>query len=184
MALWLLVINGIIGGGIFGVPAKAEQLAALFSPWVFVLCAKLIAPIMLCIAQLSSAFGGTGGPMLYVQTAFGPFAGFQVGWAFYIARLTAFAANLNLLVIYAFVGSSQAWCSPANRKSCSATCHGNCVMDVGQANLVSSKTSRIHAQLPSKTAITVKSFNSCADQSNNKQMILISMTSLSSWFSW
>jgi amino acid transporter len=99
VALWLLVINGMIGAGIFGVPAAAEHLAGPFSPWVFALCGLLIAPIMLCFAQLSSAFSGTGGPVLYARTAFGPFAGFQIGWAFYIARLTAFAANLNLLVI-------------------------------------------------------------------------------------
>lgn len=97
-ALWLLVINGMIGAGIFGVPAAAEQLAGRFSPWVFAICALLIAPVMLCFAQLASAFRGTGGPTLYARTAFGPFAGFQIGWAFYIARLTAFAANTNLLV--------------------------------------------------------------------------------------
>ncbi|TVQ81800.1 MAG: APC family permease, partial [Phycisphaeraceae bacterium] len=97
-ALWLLVINGMIGAGIFGVPAETERLAGPFSPWVFALCGLLIAPVMLCFAQLSSAFSGTGGPVLYARTAFGPFAGFQIGWAFYIARLTAFAANLNLIV--------------------------------------------------------------------------------------
>ncbi len=98
LGLWLLAINGMIGAGIFGIPAEAERLAGAFSPWVFVLCALLIAPVMLCFAVLSSAFSGTGGPVLYVGTAFGRFAGFQAGWAFYIARLTAFAANLNLLV--------------------------------------------------------------------------------------
>jgi amino acid transporter len=98
VALWLLIINGMIGAGIFGIPADAERLAGAFSPWVFVVCALLIAPIMLCFAQLSSRFSGTGGPVLYATVAFGPFVGFQIGWAFYIARLTAFAANLNLLV--------------------------------------------------------------------------------------
>ena len=98
LALWLLVINGMIGAGIFGVPAAAERLAGGFSPWVFALCGLLIAPVMLCFAQLASAFRGTGGPVLYARTAFGPFAGFQIGWAFYVARLTAFAANTNLLV--------------------------------------------------------------------------------------
>lgn len=44
----------------------------------------------------------------------------------------------------------------------------------GQANVVSSKTSRIQAQMRSKTAITVTSFHSCADQSNRRQMILSS----------
>lgn len=97
-ALWLLVINGMIGAGIFGVPAEAERLAGPFSPWVFALCALAIAPVMLCFAQLASAVSATGGPARYAHIAFGPFAGFQIGWAFYIARLTAAAANLNLLV--------------------------------------------------------------------------------------
>lgn len=98
-ALWLLAINGMIGAGIFGVPAAAQALAGDFSPWLFVLCALLIAPILLCFAELASAFRGTGGPVLYAQTGFGRFVGFQAGWAFYVARLTAFAANLNLLVV-------------------------------------------------------------------------------------
>jgi amino acid transporter len=95
--LWLLMVNGMIGAGIFGVPAEAERLAGAFSPWVFVLGALAIAPIMFCFAALASRFAGTGGPALYVGHAFGRFAGFQAGWAFYVARLTAFAANLNLL---------------------------------------------------------------------------------------
>lgn len=95
--LWLLMINGMIGAGIFGVPADAERLAGSFSPWLFILCAVAISPIMLCFAALSSRFTGTGGPSLYVGHAFGPFAGFQTGWAFYVARALAFAANLNLL---------------------------------------------------------------------------------------
>ena len=98
LGLWLLAINGMIGAGIFGVAAEAERIAGVFSPWVFVVCSFLIGPIVLCFAQLSSAFSGTGGPVLYAQTAFGPFVGFQAGWAFYVARVTAFAANLNLLV--------------------------------------------------------------------------------------
>ena len=98
LALWLLVVNGMIGAGIFGVQSEAERLAGGFSPWVFALCGLLIAPVMLSFAWLSSAFRGTGGPMVYAGAAFGPFVGVQVGWAFYIARLTAFAANVNLLV--------------------------------------------------------------------------------------
>lgn len=98
-ALWLMAINGMIGAGIFGMPGEVERLAGSFSPWVFALCALLIAPIVLCFAQLSSCVRATGGPVLYTRIAFGPFVGFQIGWAFYIARLTAFAANLNLLVV-------------------------------------------------------------------------------------
>jgi amino acid transporter len=94
----LLIINGMIGGGIFGVPAEAARLAGAFSPWVFAICALLQLPILLCFAQLASYFTGTGGPALYAGTAFGPIVGFQTGWCLYIARLLAFAANVNLLV--------------------------------------------------------------------------------------
>lgn len=97
-ALWLLAINGMIGAGIFGVPAELERLAGAASPWMFVLCGLLIAPIVLSFARLASGFSGTGGPILYVGAAFGAHAGFQAGWAYYVARGTAYAANLNLLV--------------------------------------------------------------------------------------
>lgn len=97
-ALWLLVVNGMIGAGIFGLPGDAARLAGDQSPAIFVLCAVLVLPILLTFANLASRFGNTGGPMLYVATAFGPFAGFQAGWAYYIGRVTAFAANLSLMV--------------------------------------------------------------------------------------
>jgi amino acid transporter len=98
VGLWLLVINGMIGAGIFGLPAEAARLTGAWSPFVFLLCGLLIAPVKLTFAQLASYFGGTGGPILYARTAFGPLVGFQTGWAFYVARATALAANLNLLL--------------------------------------------------------------------------------------
>jgi amino acid transporter len=98
LGVWLLVINGTIGAGIFGLPAEAARLAGGFSPWIFAICAGLMLPVMLCFAELASRVDGTGGPARYVGDAFGPFAGFQAGWAFYVARLTAFAANAVLLV--------------------------------------------------------------------------------------
>jgi amino acid transporter len=96
--LWLLIVNGMVGAGIFGVPAEAARLAGAFSPWVFVICALLQLPVVLCFARLASYFTGTGGPVLYAGTAFGAMCGFQAGWCLYTARLLAFAANTNLLV--------------------------------------------------------------------------------------
>jgi amino acid transporter len=98
VGLWLLIINGMIAGGIFGLPAEVARLAGGFSPWVFAIGAVLISPVILCFAQLGSYFTGTGGPVLYAGTAFGPLIGFQAGWCLYVARLLAFAANVNLLV--------------------------------------------------------------------------------------
>jgi amino acid transporter len=96
--MWLLIANGMIGAGIFGVPAEAARLAGVFSPWIFMLCAVLIFPIMLCFAELASYFRSSGGPVAYATAAFGKAAGFQAGWALYVGRTTAFAANANLLV--------------------------------------------------------------------------------------
>jgi amino acid transporter len=98
VGLWLLIINGMIGAGIFGVPAEAARLAGAFSPWVFAICGVLQLPIMLCFAQLGSYFTGTGGPVLYAGTAFGPIVSFQAGWCLYVGRLLGFTANANLLV--------------------------------------------------------------------------------------
>lgn len=97
--IWLLAVNSMIGAGIFGVPAGAAALLGFWSPLVFVGCGLLLGAVILCFAELASYFRNTGGPILYVQSAFGPLAGFQTGWAFYVARVTAFAANLNLLVV-------------------------------------------------------------------------------------
>ena len=98
LGVWLLAVNGMIGAGIFGVPAGAAALTGIYSPLVFAACGLLLAAVIACFAEISSYFRATGGPILYVQTAFGRLAGFQTGWAFYIARVTAFAANINLLV--------------------------------------------------------------------------------------
>ncbi|NJN51625.1 MAG: APC family permease [Gammaproteobacteria bacterium] len=98
VGIWLLAVNGMIGAGIFGVGAEAARLTGALSPWMFLLCGVLMTPIILTFGEAARHFDGTGGPILYAQTAFGPFVGFQTGWAFYVARATAFAANVNLLV--------------------------------------------------------------------------------------
>lgn len=96
--IWLLVVNGMIGAGIFGLPGEAARLTGAFSPFLFVFCGVLIGTVMVSLGEVASHFRNTGGPILYLRTAFGPLAGFETGWALYLGRLTAFAANLNLLV--------------------------------------------------------------------------------------
>ncbi len=97
-AIWMLVVNGLIGAGIFGLPGGATRLAGEYSVWIYLLCAILILPIILCFAELGSYYRGTGGPIRYGTEAFGKFIGFQGGWLYYLARLISFAANSVLLV--------------------------------------------------------------------------------------
>lgn len=96
--IWLLAVNGMIGAGIFAVPAGAAALMGVWSPLVYVVCAALLGLIVACFAEIASRFKSTGGPVLYVSSAFGRFAGFQTGIAVYATRITAFAANVNLMV--------------------------------------------------------------------------------------
>ena len=100
---WDLVavtINGIIGAGIFGLPSKVYGLIGGYSLIAFIVCALVVMLIILCFAEVSSRFEETGGPYLYAREAFGPTVAFEVGWLIWLARLTAFAANCNLMISY------------------------------------------------------------------------------------
>lgn len=95
-----MALNGIIGAGIFGLPAIAAARAGAFSPWMFIICGVLTLTIVLAFARASSLVRDTGGPIVYASNAFGPFVGFQTGWLSYLSRVTSMAANSNLLVTY------------------------------------------------------------------------------------
>jgi len=105
-----ITINGIIGAGIFGLPSEVFSKIGSYSLIAFVVCALVVTLIILCFAEVGSRFDQTGGPYLYAREAFGETAGFGVGWLIWLARLTAFAANSNLLVIYL----SYFWPAAAN----------------------------------------------------------------------
>lgn len=95
-----VVINGVIGAGIFGLPSKVYSLIGSYSLIAFAVCALVVTLIILCFAEVGSRFDATGGPYLYAREAFGSLLGFEVGWLQWLARITAFAANVNLLVGY------------------------------------------------------------------------------------
>src|SRR5215212_8579530 len=95
-----ILVNGIIGAGIFGLPSKVYVHLGTYSLFTFVACALLIGLIILCFAEVSSRFEETGGTYLYALKAFGPVVGFEVGWLIWLQRLMAFAAISNVLVAY------------------------------------------------------------------------------------
>src|SRR5262249_16726918 len=75
-----LVLNGIIGAGIFGLPSKVFGLAGTYSLIAYGVCAIVAVLIVLCFAELASRYKETGGPYLYAHQAFGPLVGFEIGW--------------------------------------------------------------------------------------------------------
>src|SRR5689334_18417748 len=98
--LTALAVNQIIGAGIFGLPAAAAAVLGAASPIGILIGGLIMSAIALCFAEVAGRFTETGGPYLYARTIFGPFAGFEVGWTLWLARVSGFAANSNLLLAY------------------------------------------------------------------------------------
>lgn len=96
-----LIINITIGAGILGLPAKIYVLTGTWSLLAYAVSAGVVMLIILCFAEVSSRFSGTGGPYLYARVTFGPLVGFEVGWLFWLSRVAAFASICNLFVNYA-----------------------------------------------------------------------------------
>ncbi len=103
-SLVALVLNSIIGSGVFGVPslvARTLGAAGLLTNLVAVLIAAGgIGVIMACFAEVASHFTEAGGPYLYARTAFGRFVGIEMGWLAWLVRVTSASANANLFVLY------------------------------------------------------------------------------------
>jgi APA family basic amino acid/polyamine antiporter len=99
-SLVALTINCILGSGIFGLPSQVADLLGKRSIWAVLLAGMAMAVIIACYAEVASRFSQTGGTYIYCRAAFGRLTGLQVGWMMMLSRLTACAANANLLVIY------------------------------------------------------------------------------------
>jgi APA family basic amino acid/polyamine antiporter len=95
-----LVINGIIGSGIFGLPSELTRLLGRASPISMVVGGIAMSIIAACLAEVASQFSEPGGPYLYARTAFGRFAGMQVGWFSLLSPMGGTAANASLFMIY------------------------------------------------------------------------------------
>lgn len=96
----LINLNGVVGAGIFALPALLYASAGSFSPLAILAFALLYACLIAVLAKLSTVFRQSGGPQLYAQHAFGPLAGFLVGWFNLAANMSGRAANFHVLVSY------------------------------------------------------------------------------------
>ena len=96
----LFPVNGMIGSGIFAMPAILVAAVGNFAPWMMLLGALLILPLAWVFAALAMRFDGHGGPILYANAAFGKFFGFQSGWMRYASAVVAVAANTHVAIAY------------------------------------------------------------------------------------
>ncbi len=88
-------INGVIGAGIFLIPASIAKMLGAASIWAFLAAGFVICLIVLCFAEAGSWIQSTGGPYVYTRFVFGRFVGFQIGWMTWLARVGGLAALSN-----------------------------------------------------------------------------------------
>lgn len=95
-----LVINGVIGSGIFGLPDDIAREIGSAGPWAYVFAALGVGALMGIYAELGAGSTDAGGSYLWAREAFGRHAGIQMGWFVWLTRLASAAANANLFVVY------------------------------------------------------------------------------------
>jgi basic amino acid/polyamine antiporter, APA family len=99
-SLTALMVNSIIGVGIFGLPSVLAERVGGLSPLACLLAGAGILIIAACIAEVSSRYDETGGLYLYARDALGRFAGLLVAWLTWLTRIAAPAAAANLFCTY------------------------------------------------------------------------------------
>ncbi|MGO9165403.1 MAG: APC family permease [Candidatus Sulfotelmatobacter sp.] len=99
-SLVALVVNSIIGSGVFGLPSTVAALIGNYSPYAVLAAGAGMSVIIGCFAEVASRFQQAGGPYLYARVAFGRLMGIQTAWMLWLGQVAAPAANANLFVIY------------------------------------------------------------------------------------
>ena len=93
--LLALGVNGIVGVGIFFVPAAVAASAPGFGTvWVFALTGVALVPAAFAFARLGSRFDEDGGPVVFARAAFGEHFAALVGWVTYVSAFFSTAAVL------------------------------------------------------------------------------------------
>lgn len=105
-ALLALGLNGVVGVGIFFLPATlASRTPGAAGLATLLLTALALSPVAFTFAALARRFDQDGGPVLYARSAFGDRTAYLVGWIAYLSALASTAAVIAGLCHY----SIAAW---------------------------------------------------------------------------
>jgi len=86
-----LVVGAIIGADIYVASSFGAGYLGPFSLLVWVVAGIIAIVIALCFAQCAALLPRVGGPYAYAKEAWGPFAGFIVGWSLWLAEWVSLA---------------------------------------------------------------------------------------------
>jgi amino acid transporter len=83
------VVNGVVGAGIFTLPAAVALSAGGAAPAAYIMCAVIMAGVVICFAEAGSRVPTSGGAYGTVEAAFGPAAGFVTGMLLLLSDVLA-----------------------------------------------------------------------------------------------
>ena len=95
-----LVLNTIIGTGVFVLPGTLGGQLGWASMYAWILAAGLTGAMIFCFAEVASRFTQAGGAYVYAEAAFGRFVGIQMAWMSYFVRCITAAVQANLFTTY------------------------------------------------------------------------------------
>jgi basic amino acid/polyamine antiporter, APA family len=96
--LTLSIISGVIGAGIFALPAIVSIALGAFGIFAYLFCGILFAAILLCYAEIGSRVITSGGSYAYVEAAFGNFPGYIINWLYFFGwGILGSAALMNII---------------------------------------------------------------------------------------
>ena len=91
------IFNHTVGSGIFVLPAFAVLQLGSAAPVAYLVCAAVMALVVLMFAEAGSRVTITGGPYAYVEIGLGPFFGFAAGILLAVSQISAAGAIAMLL---------------------------------------------------------------------------------------
>ncbi len=96
--LTLSIINGVIGAGIFALPAIVSTELGAFGVFGYIFCSILFAAILLCYAEIGSRVTTSGGSYAYIEAAFGNLPGYIANWLYFFGwGVIGSAALMNII---------------------------------------------------------------------------------------
>jgi amino acid transporter len=83
------IVNGVVGAGIFVLPASMALFAGAYATLAFFICAVAMGAVVVCFAEAGSRVPTSGGVYGFVEAAFGPGAGLVAGMLVWVSSVLA-----------------------------------------------------------------------------------------------
>ncbi len=100
LALVAISVGGVIGSGVFVIPAIMGSVAGPAFVLAVILVGIIVMILGLAYAELGAAYPLEGGPYSLPRKAMGNSTGFVMGWGYFIYAFTGTAAIIDIFITY------------------------------------------------------------------------------------